>query len=78
MQICNELVAVTDERYLFYATEIFWEGEAAALESSVGRLAVKANTNHPFCLLWCQIKVPRVIGGFTVYAFLGYEKGIIK
>ena len=28
VQICNELVAVTDERYLFYATEIFWEGEA--------------------------------------------------
>lgn len=67
-----------DERHLIYATEIFWEGEAAALESSVGRLAVKANTNHPFCLPRYQIKVPRVIGGCAVYIRLGYEIDIIK
>ena len=67
VQICNELVAVTDERYLIYATEIFWEGEATATESSVGRLAVGY-----------QIKVPRVIGGCAVYIRLGYEIDIIK
>ena len=56
-----------DERCLKMPLNLFWEGEADASESSVGRLAVG-----------CQLKVPRVIGGFTVYAFLGYEKGIIK
>ena len=50
VQICNELVAVTDERYLILATEAIWEGKATALESSVGRLAVRqTQTTHP-CL----------------------------